>query len=204
MYAIAQHCIRYNSATLAGALTTFALFYFMQSLIQTGEELPQQAVIFPIVDATMPEIELEIFPTIERPEPMIEPEIAEEPVDTREISPGSGPTVPVDYIPPAVELPRLQGFGLSSSAMIPLVRTVAPYPSRALERQIEGFVIVEFTVTELGAVAEPRIVYAEPEGYFERAAMQTIAKWRYAARIENGKPVSVANVQQRITFEIND
>lgn len=36
------------------------------------------------------------------------------------------------------------------------------------------------------------------------AMLQSIAKWRYAAKIEDGKPVAVEHVQQRITFDITD
>jgi len=53
-------------------------------------------------------------------------------------------------------------------------------------------------------VKDPVVTYAEPEGYFERAALQAISKWKYTAKVENGNPVPVHGVQQKIVFSMRD
>lgn len=43
-----------------GASVTIALFYFMQALIATGAALEERVNVIRIVDATMPEIVMEV------------------------------------------------------------------------------------------------------------------------------------------------
>ena len=47
---------------------TLGLFYFMQALIATGERFDQRVNVVKIVDATMPDIELEVIEEIDKPE----------------------------------------------------------------------------------------------------------------------------------------
>ena len=50
------------------------------------------------------------------------------------------------------------GFGVSDGEYLPIVKVAPVYPSRALSRGLEGFVIVEFTVTRQGTVRDPVVV----------------------------------------------
>ena len=59
------------SVVMAAGITT-GLFYFMQYLIATGERLSDPVAVIRIVDATMPDIELDVVEEIERPEPIEE------------------------------------------------------------------------------------------------------------------------------------
>ena len=77
------------------------------------------------------------------------------------------------------------------------------YPRRALQRGIEGFVIVEFTVTKQGTVRDPIVVEANPSGIFEQAAMDAAMKFKYKPRVVNGEATEVSGVQNRITFQID-
>ena len=77
------------------------------------------------------------------------------------------------------------------------------YPRRALQRGIEGFVIVEFTVTKQGTVRDPIVVEANPEGIFEQAAIDAAMKFKYKPRVVNGEATSVSGVQNRISFQID-
>ncbi len=51
---------------------------------------------------------------------------------------------------------------------LPIVKVAPVYPRRALQRGIEGFVIVEFTVTKQGAVRDPIVVEANPSGILNK------------------------------------
>jgi protein TonB len=86
---------------------------------------------------------------------------------------------------------------------LPIVKVSPVYPRRALQRGIQGYVIVEFTVNEIGAVVNPVVVEAEPQGIFEQAAMDAAKKFKYKPRVVNGEPTSVAGVQNRISFVID-
>lgn len=85
--------------------------------------------------------------------------------------------------------------------LTPLVRIPPDYPPRAGANQIEGYVILRFVVTESGAVADPEVLRAEPEGVFERAAKRAVLRWKYQPQIRNGEPVSVMTMT-RVTFRL--
>ena len=53
------------------------------------------------------------------------------------------------------------------------------YPRRAQTRGIEGYVIVEYTVTSQGAVQNPVVVEAKPPGIFDRSAINALLKVKY-------------------------
>ena len=52
--------------------------------------------------------------------------------------------------------------------VIPLVRIPPQYPQRAASRGVNGWVQLEFTITETGGVEDIIVIAAEPTGYFER------------------------------------
>ena len=70
-----------------------------------------------------------------------------------------------------------------------LTATEPVYPPAALRDRVEGWVEVDFTVTEAGAVREIEIVAAEPRGVFEAAATAAVGEWRFRPRVVNGRPV---------------
>lgn len=86
---------------------------------------------------------------------------------------------------------------------LPIVKVAAIYPRRAQTRGIEGFVVVEFTVTKTGAVTSPVVVHAEPKGVFDRAALDAVVKFKYKPRVVDGVAMAVAGVQNKISFEID-
>ena len=97
------------------------------------------------------------------------------------------------------------GLALESSdgEYLPIVKVAPVYPRRALSRGIEGYVIVEFTVTKQGTVRDPQVLKAEPESLFDRAAMDAALKFKYKPRVVNGEAVEVAGVQNKISFQIS-
>jgi protein TonB len=70
-----------------------------------------------------------------------------------------------------------------------LTATEPVYPPAALRDRVEGWVEVDFTVTEAGVVREIDIVAAEPRGIFEAAATAAVGEWRFRPRVVNGRPV---------------
>ncbi len=86
---------------------------------------------------------------------------------------------------------------------LPIVKVAPIYPRRAQSRGIEGYVIVEFTVTTTGAVRDPVVIEAKPEGIFDRAAMDAALKFKYKPRVVDGSATEVTGVQNKISFEID-
>ncbi|MXZ44902.1 MAG: TonB family protein [Gammaproteobacteria bacterium] len=67
-------------------------------------------------------------------------------------------------------------FTLNSSPTVPVN---IEYPQIALEQGAEGFVIVQFGVTETGTVQDQVVVDAEPSGFFEAAALEAASKMKF-------------------------
>ena len=99
------------------------------------------------------------------------------------------------------------GKGLSLDSgdgeYLPIVKVVPIYPRRAQSRGIQGYVVVEFTVTTNGSVRDPLVLKSEPQNVFDRAAIDAVLKFKYKARVVDGVPQEVAGVQNKITFEID-
>jgi len=95
------------------------------------------------------------------------------------------------------------GFGVSDGEYLPIVKVAPVYPSRALSRGLEGYVIVEFTVTRQGTVRDP-VVVESSSSLFDRAAVEAALKFKYKPRVIDGEPVEVPGVRNKITFEIQE
>jgi protein TonB len=109
----------------------------------------------------------------------------------------------------AVNMPQIDvGIDTGGSIQIareltPLVRIPPNYPDRALQKHIEGYVIVRFTVTETGSVVDPEVIQAHPPGFFDRAAIRALLRWKYQPQLVDGKPESVISYT-RINFALLD
>jgi protein TonB len=87
---------------------------------------------------------------------------------------------------------------------IPIVRIPPRYPETALRRGIEGWVLLEFTITELGSVEDIKVVDADPPNVFERESIRALKNWKYQPKVVNGKPVPQPGMQDIIVFEIKN
>jgi len=85
---------------------------------------------------------------------------------------------------------------------LPLIKVAPLYPTSALRAGIQGWVLLEFTVTRTGQVVDPFVVEAQPPGTFDEAAIQAARSFRYIPQVVDGKPVDVSAVRNRITFEL--
>ena len=71
------------------------------------------------------------------------------------------------------------------------VRVVEPvYPPQAMRDRVEGWVLLEFTITENGSVRDIVVVDSQPGGVFDAAAAEALAGWKYRPRITDGRPVA--------------
>lgn len=93
---------------------------------------------------------------------------------------------------------------IEGDVRLPIVKVAPIYPDRALKEGIEGDVLLEFVVTETGAVRDAVVLEANPSGVFERAALKAVLKFKYKPRIVDGRPVETTGVRNRIAFEISD
>lgn len=97
--------------------------------------------------------------------------------------------------------------GISSKApgfimahdLIAVLRRSPPYPRLLKRRGIEGYVLVEFTVTEQGLVQDPVIIESRPHEDFGQSVIKTVRYWKFKPYRLDGKPVAV-RARQGIDF----
>ena len=200
--------VRYAMAGVMALLMTFVLLWGMQKLIAGGENVMTEPVKGNVLDF----IRLKQDETVtkkerkpqkppkpkEPPPPMVEPPMQQ-----------ANPNAQAAKSQFAADIQTDNGLsgGLSLDSSdgdyLPIVKVAAVYPRRAQARGIEGFVVVEFVVSKTGAVKGARVVDAKPEGVFDRAALDAVAKFKYKPRVVDGIAMEVAGVQNRITFQID-
>ena len=82
------------------------------------------------------------------------------------------------------------------------IRIPPVYPKEAYENCIEGYVLLEFTITGKGEVADIVILESVPKGIFDEASVNTLKKFKYKPKLQNGVPITIRNVQSKISFEL--
>jgi protein TonB len=103
--------------------------------------------------------------------------------------------VSIDIRPGPIVFPRL-----TDGEYQPIVKVAPSYPAMAASMGIEGYVVVEFTVTRSGAVKDVVVIESSDELFVE-AAVQATYKIKYKPRVIDGEPVEVSGVRNRVTFE---
>jgi len=84
----------------------------------------------------------------------------------------------------------------------PLEKKAPIYPYVSQFNGIEGYCIVQYTVTELGAVRDVFPDDCSPVGLFEGVSVKSAEEFIYQPRIVDGVPQSVSGVQNKFTFDL--
>jgi len=188
-----------GSALTASLVLTIGIFYIMQWLIDVGDvELDNKSI--KIADVTMPERELELLMDMERPQ-------EDEPPP--ETMPPEFDMTPPAEVDSSAARPNLGFKGkkagvFADGSYVPIFQVPPVYPRRALERGIEGCVMLKFTVTKVGSTRDPSVEWAVPPGIFDRAAMRSALKYKYKPQIRDGEAIEVPNVRTVVIFKIED
>ena len=181
------------------ALTTFGLMVLMYKLVFT-EAVAVDDTPYPTIDDV----------TWKKPDPPVshikKPEPPEKVIETPVVpDPTFDEVDPSDIVMPTQEytLPGNDGIGVFDPSMPIAQFLVSPnYPGRALNKGIEGFVELRFDVNKMGATENIVVTRAEPQGYFEKAAISAAERWKYQPKTQGGKAVDYKGMSHRVTFEI--
>jgi protein TonB len=87
---------------------------------------------------------------------------------------------------------------------VPVVRVEPIYPRQAAERQVEGWVTMQFDIGPSGSVQNVRVIGEEPKGVFGPAAVAAVKKWKYKPKVIDGKALVTKGVKVRLTFNLGD
>ena len=201
--------VRWAISMGIAAGVTLGLFFFMSVLIATGETLSERLSVVKIVDATMPDIELEVIEEIDKPEPIEELTEEQPELQDKQINLDAGPSLNIARMSIDIDT----GLQLSNASInatdgdyLPLVAIAPQYPTRAAQRGIEGWCLVSFTVNGLGSVEEETItvVDAEPPQIFNRSSVRAAARFKFQPRVEDGIGVPVSGVQYLFRYQLEE
>jgi protein TonB len=195
---------RYVLGVILGATVTFLLFLLMQALIRSDRSPFDEGVTGRLVDFVRLQEDVDVQVRQRKPTPPPPPD--EPPPDMpRPDFDTSGSTVGVDIgavnVNVDLNIGGVGGFS-TDGEYLPIVKVAPIYPRRAQQRGIEGFVLLEFVVTQTGAVRDPVVIEAKPPGIFDSAAISAALKFKYKPKVVNGQPIEVAGVRNLITFEL--
>jgi periplasmic protein TonB len=190
--------------TIAG-VTTFSLFAFMAYLIsseQVGITQGPPPVIIDIVqipESTKPEVI--IRKQFQPPEP---PPVMEVSKTTPEITEVNSV---YNYTPSTLNLVNNIIDDVTMNAQPdqearPVVRVNPKYPMDALRDGIQGWVKLVFDISEIGQVINVKVVDSEPKRVFDKAAKQALRKWKYRAKLIDGKQVLQQNFSVQLDFNM--
>jgi TonB family protein len=89
-----------------------------------------------------------------------------------------------------------------TASQLTLIKSVAPqYPLKAEKSSVEGWVELDFTVTDSGTVEDVAVDAAKPAGVFEAAATAALLQWRYQPLVRDAKAVATrARIRIRFTL----
>jgi len=199
--------LRFPIVAALAALVTFGLFWVMHVLVNVPYELgkggaPPSIEFVRLKRDTTPETKKREPPKREKPEQAPPPP---EMNMAKAMKPGDavGDIVPIVDTGAELERATALGAGGSDSDVVPLVRVDPDYPPRARQQGIEGWVDIEFTISAVGTVQDPRVIGSSPPYVFDRSALKAVRRWRYNPKLEHGVAVARAGVQVRLRFQID-
>jgi len=198
--------VRFALATVLAVVVTAAALFVMQTMIATARSHLEDPSMRHFVDFVRVQRDERVQakqrqrqrpPQPEAPPPTSLPPRVDTVVPTSVDM--SVPTPQVDTDLSIGGFAGAQGDG----EYLPIVKIAPVYPMNARRRQIEGHVIVEYTVTKTGSVRDVRVIEAEPPTIFDHVSIEAALKFKYKPRIVDGEPIEVYGVRNIFRYQLN-
>jgi protein TonB len=199
--------VRLVTGVVLGLAVTAGLFWMMQYLIDTADRQLNEGASGHLVD----------FVRLKRDENIERRQLKPKKPPPPDAPPPQPPTPKLDNLNPNAEKIAISavpvetdiemsgGFslGVGEGDYLPIVKVAPIYPQRALSRGVEGFCVVQYTVTRQGTIRDPVVVESMcSSSLFHRASIQAAQKFKYKPRVIDGQAVEVPGVQNKFTYEI--
>lgn len=188
------------------------LFYFMSALIQSDGKFKEDSNSHVAIEflrqrkesdvnerqRRRPKApsEIEPKPTIPKLQVTEKPEVQKPqlkmdmPKLNSSLAKGKGP-----YLGPA-------GSGGGNQQAMPVVRIEPNYPRQAAMKGQEGWVLLQFDITEAGTVDNIEIKESRPTRVFDSEARRALLKWKYKPKVIDGKPTQQKNQSVKLEFKL--
>jgi protein TonB len=207
--------LRVLLAAMVAIAVTFGLFLLMQRLISSGADDRAELEAIAGIHFGKVEIPDEIATKSRRKPPKPEPQKQPPPPPKLQVSKMDQQVQELPQMDlPALDVPMVGGAGMfignfqqvdhkAEGDIIPVVVIRPMYPREAAMTGTEGWVKVEFTITEVGTVKDPRVIDANPPRIFNREAIRAILKWKFKPRVIEGVAVE-RRATQVIDFTLDE
>jgi protein TonB len=193
--------LRTGVAAIVAAGVTFSLFLAMQKLISSGGD--ERAELDAIAGIHFGPIEIpdDAVTRSRRKLPKLPPPADPPPPPKMQVSKMDPQVQNMPRMDlPDLEIPLLAGEGMfignfrqadqaAEGEIIPVVVIRPMYPREAAMSGIEGWVKVEFTITQTGTVKDAHVIESDPPRVFNREAIRAILKWKFKPRVVEGVAV---------------
>ena len=192
-----------------GVVVTLALFWTMSYLIESADMNLDESGMSNIVDFVRLKRDEEIQRRQIKPEKPPPPEAPppQPPTPQLENLNPNAEKIAISAVPVETDIEMSGGFslGVGEGDYLPIVKVAPIYPQRALSRGIEGYCVVQYTVTRQGTIANPFVVEDQcTSSLFHSASVQASLKFKYKPRVIDGQAVEVPGVQNKFTYEIEE
>jgi protein TonB len=207
--------LRLPLAALVAVGVTFGLFLLMFKLISSGGGDRAELEAIAGIHFGKVEIPDEITTRSRRKPPKPEPQKEPPPPPKLQVSKMEQQVQDLPQMDlPNLDVPMVGGAGMfignfqqvdhtAEGDIIPVVVIRPMYPREAAMTGTEGWVKVEFTITEVGTVKDPRVIEANPPRIFNREAIRAILKWKFKPRVVEGVAVE-RRATQVIDFTLDE
>lgn len=199
--------VRLAIGLVLALMITAGLFWMMQYLIATADRTLNESSSGALLDF----VRLKRDETVQRrqlkpkkpPPPNAPP--PQPPTPKLENLDPTAEKIAIAVVPVETDIEMSGGFslGVGEGDYLPIVKVAPIYPARALQRGLEGFCVVKYTVTNLGTIKDAVIVDSQcSSSLFHRASLQAALKFKYKPRVIDGVAVEVSGVMNKFTYEI--
>lgn len=194
---------------IIGGLVTLGLFWVMQYLIETTEFPLDAEPAVTLADFSPPKRIEEVDTRIRKPDEPPTPEVQPQQPRIADTPNPDNPTTTIDISGPenlGKGMKPTDVFGPNSEGdYLPIVKVAPIYPNRALIQGVEGYCIVQYTVTTLGSIKDAVVVKDQcTSSAFYNSSINAALKFKYKPRVVGGVAVEVTGVQNKFTFKINE
>src|SRR5690606_27365960 len=196
---------RYGISIGIALAVTFGLLFLMQLLIASGRGNTESSHAANWIEF----VRVERNQTVERKrdKPQKPPEPADQPDLPKPAATSTGGTA----LAVSVTAPELGdgvsvgglGLGVTDGEYLPLTKVMPHYPGRAQTNGIEGYAIVEYTVTTAGTTRDIRLVESS-NPVFDRSCIEAAETFRYRPRFVNGEAIEVPAVRNRCVYRLDE
>lgn len=196
-------------SVLIGGIIAFVLFVIMAALVANSSQPVSDVPDSPIIDVVMndPDESTQTRQRVPPPPPPppqqppkiqpVEPEVEDASADGVSFNMPS-----VDTGGASIDIGGVGNMQRDGEAT-PIVRIEPKYPVQAARDGKEGFVVLSFTINEVGGVDDVEVINADPKRIFDREAKRALRKWKYKPKIVDGVRVKQTGMKVQLDFKLD-